>query len=184
MHSSDDPTNVKAREFQIYKEACLLGASYNKELRTIDLRVMQSLLSYMNHINYTCFPGINTLTKPLPAHKRSGQRSLQVLTDKSHLRRSRRWNKQKKCWSSSVYLPLIPDCVMPALEIFLAQPLRGVTTSRLWERGLKRSNSSGVDLSLGADDAGLVSDGGFVTRGGECHEGSGVDLSSEPLTLT
>jgi hypothetical protein len=193
MYDSDDSAKVKAREYQIYKEACDLGIHYNKKLRIADLRVGRNLLSYMNCDTYDCFPGAGTLAEPLPMHERTTKRSLKALADYGHFRRSRSWDKENRRWKSSRYLPLIPDCVMPALEIRFQKQPDVLEIIKAVRSRLIGSNSSGVDLSLGGSGVDLslsakngkgVNDRGFVTRvvARDCHEGSGVEMAQEPLT--
>jgi len=173
MNNSDHAENVKAREFQIYKEACGLAVDYNPNLRAIDLRTMGNLLSYMNHLSYTCFPSVSTVKAPLHAHKRTIERSLDRLDSEGHFRRERRWNRKKRKWDNSIYQPLIPDTVMPAIETrFCNQPDTLAIINKIRDR-LKRQHN----LPLGT---GKYSP---VPTGEEMPSDSLNEPPSEPLSV-
>src|SRR5262249_33839919 len=138
----------------IYKEACLLACAYNKALRAIDLRVMVELSSYLNHESYRAFPSINTLLNTLPISRRALFRSLKKLEAEGHLMRQRRWNKAKRKSDSSVYVPLIPDAVMPALRLrFANQPAALVVLATLGGSTEKTTPSvSAISTPLGSGE--------------------------------
>jgi hypothetical protein len=154
----------RGKEFQIYKEACLLGAGYNKALRAVDLRVMLEVSSYLNHESFSAFPGVKTLLNTLPVSRRTLFYSLDKLESEGHLGRRRRWNKAKRRSDSTVYLPLIPDAVMPTLRIrFANQPdalLVLARAARHNQQGAKIAPGSAVEIALG----------------------SAVEIAPEPLT--
>jgi len=142
------------KEFQIYKECCLLGASYNRALRAVDLRVMVEVCSYLNHESFSAFPGISTLLNTLPISRRTLFYSLDKLESERHLERRRRWNKAKRKSDSTVYIPLIPDKVMPTLRIrFANQPDALVILARAarYNQGrAKIAPGSAEEIALGS----------------------------------
>jgi hypothetical protein len=152
----------RGKEFQIYKECCLLGAGYNKALRAVDLRVMLEVCSYLNHESFSAFPGINTLLNTLPISRRTLFYSLDKLESESHLARHRRWNQAKRRSDSTVYIPLIPAKVMPALRIrFANQPDALIVLARAAKsESAKIAPGSAVEIALG----------------------SAVEIAPEPLT--
>jgi hypothetical protein len=163
----------RAREFQIYKEACLLGAAYNKALRAVDLRVMAEILSYLNHESYRAFPGINTLLNILPISRRTLFRSLEKLEAEGHIRRQRRWNKAKRKSDSTVYIPLIPDAVMPKLRLrFANQPDALVVLARA-----AKQRERGADVADTQKRAKMT-----LGSSVKMTLGSGVEMTPEPLT--
>jgi hypothetical protein len=161
----------RAREFQIYKEACSLGASYNMALRAVDLRVIGEILSYLNHRSFSAFPGINTLLSTLPIGRTTLFRSLNKLESEGHIRRQRRWNKSKRKSDSTVYVPLIPDKVMPTLRIrFANQPDALLVLARAGKgsTGAKKQDEQRTKMTLGSTV--------------EMTLGSTVEMTPEPLT--
>jgi hypothetical protein len=101
-------------EFEASREFWGVAAAGDRRLRTIHLRVIIVLQSYLNRETFTAFPSLPLIAKQVGAHVRSVQRAISDLEKWGYVSVKRRWNRTKNAWNSSVYTPGVPSCVVTA----------------------------------------------------------------------
>jgi hypothetical protein len=108
----NNSSNKRNTDFEAFRELWGLAGAANPNTRTIHLRVIMVLQSYMSRKDFAAFPSLPTIAGQIGRHVRTVQRALVDLASWGHLDIQRQWNAAKGCWKTNRYHPRIPRSVL------------------------------------------------------------------------